>query len=96
VRPDSAQPLVGGQRGEWDDKKVFTLPTCTIHEHVNFGERPAYLFSFTDAPSMKPLGLHRCTWNPGGGRPSGAVAMPAISSGLGERLNGDKLSSMRR
>jgi len=38
---------------------VFTVPTWTFHEHVNMGDRPAFLFSFTDAPLMKWLGLYR-------------------------------------
>jgi gentisate 1,2-dioxygenase len=55
----SGYSLVGGQRLEWDDKDVFTVPTWTAHEHVNNGDRPAYLFSFTDAPAMKALDLYR-------------------------------------
>jgi gentisate 1,2-dioxygenase len=51
--------VVGGQRLDWEDKDVFTVPTWTFHEHVNRGSRPAFLFSFTDAPVMKALGLYR-------------------------------------
>jgi gentisate 1,2-dioxygenase len=43
----------------WEDKDVFTVPTWTFHEHVNTGDRPALLFSFTDAPVMKALELYR-------------------------------------
>jgi gentisate 1,2-dioxygenase len=50
---------VGGQRLDWEDKDVFTVPTWTFHEHVNSGARPAFLFSFTDAPVMKALELYR-------------------------------------
>ncbi len=51
--------LVGGERLGWEDKDVFTVPTWTLHEHVNTGDRPAFLFSFTDAPVMKALDLYR-------------------------------------
>ena len=51
--------LVDGQRLDWDDKDVFTVPTWTFAEHVNSGDRPAFLFSFNDAPVMKALSLYR-------------------------------------
>jgi len=55
----SGYSLVGGRRLDWDDKDVFTVPTWTFHEHVNTGDRPAFLFSFTDAPVMRALHLYR-------------------------------------
>jgi gentisate 1,2-dioxygenase len=51
--------LVGGRRLDWEDKDVFTVPTWTFCQHVNSGDRPAFLFSFTDAPVMKALSLYR-------------------------------------
>jgi gentisate 1,2-dioxygenase len=51
--------LVGDRRLTWEDKDVFTVPTWTFHEHVNTGDRPAILFSFSDAPMMKSLDLYR-------------------------------------
>ena len=51
--------IVGGQRLDWEDKDVFTVPTWTFCEHVNTGDRPAFLFSFSDAPVMKALSLYR-------------------------------------
>jgi len=51
--------MVGGRRLDWEDKDVFTVPTWTFQEHENTGDRPAYLFSFTDAPVMKALELYR-------------------------------------
>ena len=51
--------MVGDRRLDWEDKDVFTVPTWTFHEHVNSGDRPAFLFSFTDAPVMKALSLYR-------------------------------------
>ena len=51
--------MVGGQRLDWEDKDVFTVPTWTFYEHINTGDRPAFLFSFSDAPVMKALSLYR-------------------------------------
>jgi gentisate 1,2-dioxygenase len=51
--------VVGDQRLDWGDKDVFTVPTWTFCEHVNEGDRPAFLFSFSDAPVMKALSLFR-------------------------------------
>ena len=51
--------VVGDQRLDWEDKDVFTVPTWTFSEHVNSGDRPAFLFSFSDAPVMKALSLYR-------------------------------------
>jgi gentisate 1,2-dioxygenase len=51
--------IVGDRRLDWEDKDVFTVPTWTFHEHVNSGDRPAFLFSFSDAPVMKALSLYR-------------------------------------
>lgn len=51
--------VVGGRRLDWEDKDVFTVPTWTFCQHVNRGDRPAFLFSFTDAPVMKALSLYR-------------------------------------
>jgi len=50
---------VGEKRLHWEDKDVFTVPTWTFCEHVNTSDRPAFLFSFTDAPVMKALNLYR-------------------------------------
>ena len=55
----SVAPVVGDQRLDWEDKDVFTVPTWTFYEHVNSGDRPAFLFSFSDAPVMKALSLYR-------------------------------------
>ena len=51
--------IVGDQRLDWEDKDVFTVPTWTFCEHVNSGDRPAFSFSFSDAPVMKALSLYR-------------------------------------
>jgi len=51
--------VVGGERLDWEDKDVFTVPTWTFCEHVNSGDRSAFLFSFSDAPVMRALSLYR-------------------------------------
>ena len=51
--------VVGDQRLDWEDKDVFTVPTWTFREHVNTGDRLAFLFSFSDAPVMQALSLYR-------------------------------------
>jgi gentisate 1,2-dioxygenase len=55
----SGYSLVGGERLDWQDKDVFTVPTWNYCEHANTGDRPAFLFSFSDAPVMRALGLYR-------------------------------------
>jgi gentisate 1,2-dioxygenase len=59
VAEGAGYSIVGGQRLDWEDKDVFTVPTWTFAEHVNSGDRPAFLFSFNDAPVMKALTLYR-------------------------------------
>jgi gentisate 1,2-dioxygenase len=56
--------VVGGERLDWEDKDVFTAPTWTFCEHVNAGDRPAFLFSFSDAPVMQALNLYRDETSP--------------------------------
>jgi len=51
--------VVGGQRLDWEDKDVFTVPTWTFCEHANSGNRPVFLFSFSDVPVMQALSLYR-------------------------------------
>jgi gentisate 1,2-dioxygenase len=51
--------VVGDQRLDWQDKDVFTVPNWAFYEHVNSGDRPAFLFSFSDAPVMRALSLYR-------------------------------------
>ena len=51
--------VVGGRQLDWEDKDVFTVPTWTFREHVNCGDRPPFLFSFSDKPVMKALDLYR-------------------------------------
>jgi len=55
----SGYSVVDGQRLEWEDKDVFCVPGWAFHEHVNTGTQPAILFSHTDVPVMRSLGLYR-------------------------------------
>jgi gentisate 1,2-dioxygenase len=54
----SGYSLVGGRRLDWEDKDVFTVPSSTFRQHVNSGDRPAFLFSFSEALVMKALSLY--------------------------------------
>lgn len=51
--------IVDGTRLDWGGKDIFVVPTWMFHEHVNTADRPAILFSHTDAPMMHTLGLWR-------------------------------------
>jgi gentisate 1,2-dioxygenase len=51
--------VVGGKRLYSEDTDVFTMPTWTFCEHVNSGDRSAFLFSFSDALVMRALSLYR-------------------------------------
>jgi len=61
------------------------VPTWTFCEHVNSGDRPAFLFSFSDAPGDE--GLEPLPWpRTRGPRPGVAVARLA-SAGNGDVAN---------
>jgi gentisate 1,2-dioxygenase len=45
---------------------VFCVPGWAFHEHVNTGTQPAILFSHTDVPVMRSLGLYREEAHPTG------------------------------
>jgi gentisate 1,2-dioxygenase len=52
--------IVGGRSLDWQTKDVFCVPGWTTHQHVNASSsEPAFLFSYTDAPALKSLGLSR-------------------------------------
>jgi gentisate 1,2-dioxygenase len=51
---------IGDQRFDWQSKDVFCVPSWAPHRHVNAsGSAPAILFSYTDAPVLRALGLLR-------------------------------------
>jgi gentisate 1,2-dioxygenase len=59
--------IVNGVRLDWEAKDVLTVPGWAMHEHVNESStRPAYLFSFTDEPVFRSLGLFREDGGPNG------------------------------
>jgi len=38
---------------------MFTVPTWSCYEHVESGDRSAFLFSFSDEPVTNALSLYR-------------------------------------
>jgi gentisate 1,2-dioxygenase len=50
---------VEGTRLEWRRNDVFTVPGWLWHEHKNTGGGNAFLYSVTDEPTMRKLGLFR-------------------------------------
>lgn len=44
---------------EWKRNDVFTVPGWLWHEHKNTSGQPAFLYSVTDEPTMRKLGLFR-------------------------------------
>jgi hypothetical protein len=54
---EPADRLDGLRRLEIENDAL--LPGIELYEHVNSGDRPAFLFSFSDAPVMKALSLYR-------------------------------------
>jgi gentisate 1,2-dioxygenase len=62
----SGYSIVDGQRLDWEDKDVFCVPGWAFQEHVNAGTEPAILFSHTDVPVMRSLGLYREEAHPAG------------------------------
>ena len=55
----SGRTIVDGQSLDWRDRDVFAIPTWATHEHINDSDEDAYLFSYSDAPVMRALGLYR-------------------------------------
>jgi gentisate 1,2-dioxygenase len=52
--------VIDGRRFDWEPGDVFAIPSWVCHEHANPSQtEAAFLFSFTDAPVMRALGLYR-------------------------------------
>jgi gentisate 1,2-dioxygenase len=51
--------VVDGVRLDWQDRDVFAVPGWAVHQHVNSSGRDAYLFSYSDEPAIRALGLYR-------------------------------------
>lgn len=50
---------VDGQRLDWRRNDVFAVPGWQWHGHHNTGQEDAFLYSVTDEPTMRKLGLFR-------------------------------------
>ena len=50
--------VVNGTAYRWGPGDVFVVPNWAWHEHLN-GDSDAYLFSITDEPVMRTLGIYR-------------------------------------
>lgn len=59
VAEGTGSSQVGDRRFDWEHGDVFVVPPWTPHQHANPGREPAVLFSFTDAPVLRALGLYR-------------------------------------
>ena len=54
------QSIVDGQTLTWGPRDAFVVPTWAKHQHINLsGSEDAILFSVTDAPVIRALGLYR-------------------------------------
>ena len=60
VARGSGYSVIDGERVDWGEKDTFALPGWAVHEHVNASNSDqAILFSFTDEPVLRALGLYR-------------------------------------
>ena len=60
VAKGAGYSVVDGRRFDWKARDIFVIPSWCAHEHVNTSDaEDAVLFSFTDQPVMKALGLYR-------------------------------------
>jgi len=50
---------IGEQRFEWQQGDTFVVPVWHAHRHQNSSSDEAILFSMSDAPALKALGLYR-------------------------------------
>ena len=57
VAQGSGWSEIAGQRFEWQEKDIFSLPSWALHRHGAYEE--AVLFSFNDLPAMRALALYR-------------------------------------
>jgi gentisate 1,2-dioxygenase len=56
----SGTTIADGVAIDWHERDTFSLPGWSVHEHVNASKSdPAVLFSFTDHPVIRSLGLYR-------------------------------------
>ena len=50
---------VGDERLEWVRNDVFAVPNWQWHRHVNTGKKDVVLYSVSDEPAQRKLGLYR-------------------------------------
>jgi gentisate 1,2-dioxygenase len=50
---------IGEQRFEWQKGDTFVVPLWHAHRHMNLSADDAILFSLSDAPALRALGLYR-------------------------------------
>jgi gentisate 1,2-dioxygenase len=51
--------IISGRRFDWAEGDTFALPTWAEHQHENTSGQDALLFSFSDEPAIRALGLLR-------------------------------------
>lgn len=56
--------IIAGQRFDWTDGDTFAVPTWATHSHFNPHADDALLFSFSDEPAVRALGLYRTDLTP--------------------------------
>jgi gentisate 1,2-dioxygenase len=59
VAEGSGHSVVDGKRFDWEQGDVFAVPAWHWHEHASPTAAPAVLFSFTETPVLRALGLYR-------------------------------------
>ena len=60
VARGSGHSIVNGEKIPWEEKDTFAVPGWATHEHANdSSDEEAILFSFTDEPVLRSLGLYR-------------------------------------
>lgn len=69
----SGHTQVGDTRLEWSRNDVFAVPSWAWTHHVNTGSEEAMLYSVTDEPAMRRLGLYQHQGIGAGGEPVAIV-----------------------
>lgn len=64
----SGRTEIDGKAFEWKQGDFFVVPSLAWHRHANVSRDPAILFSITDAPTLKHLGLYREETRPAASR----------------------------
>src|SRR5690606_4951543 len=70
VLEGSGHTDVDGERLEWEKNDFFVAPSHRWRSHVNTGPGDAILYSYTDAPLIKKIGMYRAQTK----LPSGKIA----------------------